>query len=185
MNKILYYTGKVVDGRKNASSLIKDNYVHLTSTLGFWHFPWTLNIVFNTPVLFNQKQAIYFDEGKKLFWNASYLDKNIPIYIYRWRGAPLHVLEFISSVKLRKYFNLNNKSQFTISINRSMVLPIGWINKFIWYVIWKNRPSWYYRNEFYKKFVYASKINYFASQYETIAIHDWLYKKLFRKPYGR
>ena len=39
MNKILYYTGKVVDGRKNASSLIKDNYVHLTSTLGFWHFP--------------------------------------------------------------------------------------------------------------------------------------------------
>jgi len=156
-NKII--TGKIIKGRNRSQEDLFNPESNIKKMLGLDIYPGTLNLIINEPLLLNTKYGIPIDIQKKRYvWrldNPRYAPK---IFLYRWIGCPMHVVEIISTHHIKKFHNLKNGNNFNINLNSKYIFPINKYKYIVWFLLWKGRVDWYYNNENYKNFVYKNKI---------------------------
>lgn len=127
-------------------------------------FPGSLNIVLDFPLRLQLSLGRQFSTSPRFLWQARLKGSDIPIYVYRWKGCPLHVLELVSPIQLRKALGLLDGSVVELELIPETIGKVGWISHCCWMFLWKGRASWYYTHERYKRAVYALRLNLFASQ---------------------
>jgi len=165
MRKNIKLSGKVVSGRSRSSEDISQSEERINKIIGAKLYLGTLNLVLEKPIMLTVSQGHSFDDKRRYLWRVSGPDQSLPLYIYRWIGCPLHIVELISTVKLRTVHELNEGSTFQIGIDPDYVLPVS-IEKYLaWFFLWKGRTSWYYKKETYKEKVYrCNRLRRLASQ---------------------
>ena len=157
--------GYVISGRGQAASLVTRNSNLLFSMLGKELFPGSLNVVLNEPVIFRIREGNVFDSGRRYIWQARIEGVQDPVYVYRWHGCPLHILEVMSICKLRTELNLRDFDEIKIILDEEVVInSVSTLRKSFWAIFWRYREHWYYSNEIYKRMVYRIKLRIFCSQ---------------------
>jgi len=135
--------GKIVSGRGRSQYDLNDLKFKLDDNL----YPGSLNLVLNEPVILNGKNAaVVFDDGKRFLWEIKVDNIDSKVYAYRWKGTPLHIIELVSSKKLR-----NKNDILIIEIDNKLIRNTPLITKISWYIIWWRRQNWYYTNNIYKE----------------------------------
>jgi len=157
--------GCVNSGRGLAKAIIENSYSEIEDLTSEKMYPGSLNIVLNRPISFKSSQGHRFDNGRKCLWRAFIADVKIPVYVYRWKGCPLHIIELISTEKLRERFKLVNGSKLCIDIDDAMVARLPFYRHFIWMILWRYRETYYYNNNKYKDMIYRLFIRSVASQH--------------------
>lgn len=158
-------SGKIISGRSRAPEDIMPFENEINNVLGGTVYPGTLNLVLNTPILLNLDAGYSFNNGKRYLWKVTGSSSTPPIYICRWLGCPMHVIELISTVKIRDIYNLQDGENFSLDIDNSIVKAIPIHRKIAWYALWKYRSAWYYQKNSYKLKVYKfNRIRKLASQ---------------------
>lgn len=140
--------GQVVGGRGNASNLIQDNISEITDFLETPPFRGSLNVLLQTPVLFNVDSATRFDSRRRRLWCAR-LD-GYPVAIYRWRGCRAHVVEIISPTHLRTVVGYRDGDPCSLEVPVSILEPLSRRQSFVWGLIWLGRRHWCYTKERYQ-----------------------------------
>jgi len=110
-------------------------------------FPGSLNVALKRPLRMNEVVARRFKGRHGLIWPASL--NGMPVWVYRWQYAPLHVLEVLSTAHLRDSLSLADGDPVTIRINREQVDTVGWLGAWTWLLVWFGRPGWYYAHDRY------------------------------------
>jgi hypothetical protein len=127
-------------------------------------FPGSLNLLLNFPLRLHLSLGKPFSTSPRFLWHARLKGSDIPVYVYRWKGCPLHVLELVSPIQLRTALGLHDGSVVELELLPEMISNVGWISHCWWTFLWKGRGSWYYTHERYKRTVYASRLHLFAAQ---------------------
>lgn len=148
MAKTIVIYGSVASGRGIAASHIKSNIDELQIVTGDTIFEGSLNILLRRPLLLSDANAATFDKNTRLLWRASV--NGMPAWIYRWRHAPLHVIEILSTTHLRSTLNLKDGARVVIDIRKQDVLDVPTVGKLVWALVWLGRQHWSYtRDEYY------------------------------------
>jgi CTP-dependent riboflavin kinase len=155
--------GRIISGRGQAQRVVEQHYTDIIKVTKKCLFPGSLNVFLTYPVLLDTSHAQRFDNNRYI-WLARIEGLDAPIYVYRWRGCPLHIVELFSTVKLRDVLGIIDFSEINISISTSMLGEIKPINYAVWYMLWRFREPYYYSCETYKKFIYFLRIRFLASQ---------------------
>lgn len=112
--------------------------------------PGTLNITMNYPLILLSSETM---DAKGKQYAISGTINGIPCLVYRWRNAPLHVIEIISAEKLREALSLKDGQSVNVTIpKRKAKSPNNFRTK-IWNLFYKNRPQSYYDDSIYPLFV--------------------------------
>ena len=155
---LLKIKGKIITGRGKATS----DLIGLDSILDIKLEKGSLNLVLSEPLLLNKDFIdIYFDNDKRFLWSITIDGSNIPIYLYRWDGTPLHIVELVSTVNIRNNFDLKDNNQLEILIKKRHIKRVGLLARLSWVILWWKREDWYYTKNTYKKFIQ----NYFKIIY--------------------
>jgi Methyltransferase domain len=109
--------------------------------------PGSLNIVLNQPVRLLDTAGFAFDRGYRTLWPASL--GGIPVWVYRWRESPLHVVEILSPVYLRGRLNLKNGDAVTLRLSAAQIGELHFFERFIWALLWTGRRRWFYSSNLY------------------------------------
>jgi len=141
------YSGRVLSGRGLARGQLAAFAKDIVRLTGSELYPGTLNVVLDWPLLLNDKNAIEFDKGRRLMWPATI--NGIQSWIYRWRHAPLHVVEMLSAHSLRSALGIEDRNKVSISVATSDVLSISPIAFAAWSAVWIGRRAWCYTNDDY------------------------------------
>lgn len=72
-----------------------------------------------------------------------------PILIYRWRNAPLHVVEILSSKHIKSAFGIRDGDKIEFEVDASVIGDVAFLEKVFWTVIWGGRKTWFYSNDLY------------------------------------
>lgn len=139
--------GYVVPGRGVMGPFVDANGSMLERLLGERLYPGSLNLILKNPIRLTNNGATRTVDGKRLFWRATLND--LPVWIYRWPGAPLHVIEVVSATHLRTAFTLTNGSPVTIQIQKRDVDRLPRFDHLTWKALWSGRQSLYHRNRPY------------------------------------
>lgn len=143
--------GMVVKGRGQASSQLTASAAELKAITNEVLYPGSLNVILHQPVRLAPDQAIVFGGGRWLLWRG-WLN-GIPIWLFRWSMAPLHVVEVLSSTHLRSALNLADGSRVRIELDADQLYPVSWGDKVAWRAIWSGRKTWSYTSDAYYYFV--------------------------------
>jgi len=143
----LSLTGTILSGRGSASSHISHSSIEIKQLTGETVFTGSLNVILNQPILLSDATSLKFDKNQRLLWPARLC--NIPVWIYRWQHAPLHVLEILSSINLRDRLSLRDGATVIIDIEETYTAPISLLGRVTWTCIWWGRPSWCYKRDRY------------------------------------
>lgn len=149
MSARLKLFGTVISGRGNAASLISVSSHELEAKLGENLVKGSLNIVLRRPIKLNPENAIVFGDGSRLLWPASIGD--CPVWVFRWRHSPLHILEVLSAVHLRTTLGLVDGDGVTVEVRRTDVALMSLESKLAWGLFWIGRQNWYYTGDKYKE----------------------------------
>lgn len=147
MSERFAFIGQVRSGRGIAASHIRENAKELKDTTGENFIEGSLNIILRRPLIFKNENAIKFDHEHRLLWPASL--NGTPAWIYRWKHAPLHIVELLSTVHLRKNLNLRDGDKVKIEMRKEDVEIIPNTGKLTWGLFWLGRRRWYYTNDSY------------------------------------
>lgn len=140
-------TGTVTSGRGRAAQHISNSFDELVSITGRHVFPGTLNVILDRKIRFSFQHAVAFDQGRRFVWSA--LIQDHPVWIYRWKGAPLHIVEVISECKLRDALGLKDKGKICIEIDSGIVDDLNVRDRLSSLVIWGlGRRRLYYNNRY-------------------------------------
>lgn len=165
MKRTYQLKGVVLSGRNKGKSDIGKNIDFIQKELECKIYPGTLNLVLDFPVELNTNSAFCFEQNNRMIWKLDYPDRNIKLFIYRWSGCPLHIIEIVSNRNLRNCFNLKDGDTLTLNISKSLINEIPLISSIIWGLLWRGRESWYYKFESYKNTIYKyPRIRQLASQ---------------------
>jgi hypothetical protein len=140
-------TGTVVMGRGNARKHLAQSRQELRELLGTELFPGSLNVILKRPLRLREAAALRFDSGMRLLWPATM--NGAPVWLYRWRWAPLHVVEVLSTVGLRQTFQLVDGSAVTLSISSERLGAVSLLSTLAWSAFWLGRRDWCYSNDRY------------------------------------
>lgn len=160
--KCIEIEGTVVSGRGEASRRLVDAAAELKSITNEALIPGSLNVVLGRPVWLAPDRAIAFAHGRWLLWRG-WLN-GLPVWLFRWSIAPLHIVEILSSFHLRSTFNLRDGHQVRIKLDIDQLRPVPWPAKFAWALIWAGRKTWCYSNDAYYDFVRAWGVQLGATQ---------------------
>lgn len=148
---IEYFTlsGRIISGRGIAASIVSDNSERIEPLLGATPYAGTLNIVMESP--FFIKKATQIDIKGKQFAILGHIGE-IPCLIYRWHNAPLHVIEVISSVRLRDVLDLKDGYIINIQVRADKIRPVNAWRLSLWRLFYQHRPRVYYNDDLHKFF---------------------------------
>jgi hypothetical protein len=147
------FSGEVVSGQgSTAAELLgfkKETRVIVKEPL----FPGSLNILLKSPVLFRRETGtlLFDDTQRRIFWPASL--NGADVWIYRWRDAPLHIVEIVCPFNLRQRFNLHNGDRVSLRVSEHHVQEINLSSKLAWAAIWLGRQHWMHAEADYLKFM--------------------------------
>ncbi len=142
-------TGSPVSGRGYGVDMVATHQEKITENLGVTPYPGTLNVVLDKPYLL--KNADQLDAKGKLFGVRGWIG-DVPCLLYRFNYTPMHVLEVIAPVHLRKTLDLIDGQQIKISVSEDNFLtPSIWRNRF-WELFYKDRLEAYYDDHMIKLF---------------------------------
>jgi hypothetical protein len=142
-------SGLAVSGRGIAAGMIDVNKEAIGRILGSEPYPGTMNVVVNAPFILRHAQTM--DAKGKMFGVRGIID-GTPCVVYRFHGAPLHVVEIISSVHLRTALGLKDGQTVRITIPKETVAqPAAWRLR-LWKQFYDARPVAYYDDGLHKKF---------------------------------
>lgn len=140
-------SAEVVAGRGKASTIIRDHSDAIRTVISGPPFPGSLNLILSKPLRFNRNNVHYFDSGKRLLVPGS-IDGR-PIWFYRWSSAPLHVVEVISTEKLRDVIGVRDGSCVSVALDDFYVEKIPVASKISWTLLWGGRRKWFYTRQRY------------------------------------
>lgn len=148
---------KVKSGRGKASSHVECMHGEIEEKLNFNPYPGTMNLVSSIPYLLNDSSSVKVASGERLFWPA--LINGFPVYVYRWKHAPLHVFEILSEVKIRDAISVEDEATVFLTIDETHIGKINFLPKVAWFVIWWKRCEWSYKkNSYYRLTMPFAKI---------------------------
>lgn len=146
----LILNGFVAPGRGIGADKVMTNQDVIGKILGATPYPGTLNVVLSDPLIL--KEAHQLDIKGKLFGIQGAIN-GMPCLVYRFHGAPLHVVEIVSSAHLRNSLGLKDGQAVEISLPRkNTAVPAPWRRR-LWELFYKGRPSAYYDDHLQKLFV--------------------------------
>lgn len=147
---ITQLTGLVMPGRGIATGVVRQLQRRIKEVLGADPFPGTLNIILDAPVLLKGGQVLD-DKGKRIAIVAQI--KDIPCLVYRWSGAPLHVVEVIAPVGLRHALSLRDGEKISIDVTPGHVKVPEKLNQKFWRLFYEGREKCYYDDVMHRLFV--------------------------------
>jgi hypothetical protein len=127
-------SGTVCSGRGRAYHDISASMQELGSLTGLALFPGSLNVVLNTEVNFKACHARSFDNGRRYLWEAS-VGKH-KVWLYRWRGAPFHIVEILSDNKLRDTLGLVDGDKIIINVWKGSIDKIPMNRRVVSFLLW-------------------------------------------------
>lgn len=139
--------GTVAPGRGVATRRVTEFAGELCEIVGRELYPGSLNVVLNAPLRLDEAAGSRFDGGRRLLWPAM-LD-GVEVWLYRYRRAPLHVFEVVSTVRLRDALSLVDGQTVTIKIRDEGIGEISFFDKLVWSAFWLGRRKWYYSHDGY------------------------------------
>ncbi|WP_416137936.1 hypothetical protein ACM26W_15835 [Halomonas sp. HK25] len=127
-------SGTVCSGRGRACDDISASMQELGSLTGLALFPGSLNVLLNREVSFNACHARSFDNGKRYLWEAAVgMHK---VWLYRWIGAPFHIVEILSENKLRDALGLVDGDKIIISVWKGSMEKIPMNRRLVSFLLW-------------------------------------------------
>jgi SAM-dependent methyltransferase len=141
------FVGEVWFGRGRAASHIRENSAELLDKTKEQFVEGSLNLILNQPLRFAIENALEFDDGKRLLWPASL--NGLPVWVYRWQHAPLHVVELLSKLHLRTELGLSDGDLVKVSTKRTNVGNVSPVGRLVWNLCWVGRRKWCYTNDRY------------------------------------
>ena len=148
-NNISLFTGSIIDGRGRATGDLKN----LDDIVQKKLEPGSLNLVLSEPILLSNHYIDFiFDKENRFLWSIVIDGYTIPVYIYRWNGTPMHIVELVSTENLRRYCNLED-NKLTIMIDNIKIKRVPFFSRLCWYLLWWRRENWYYSKDAYKIFI--------------------------------
>lgn len=151
MSERFMFIGQVRPGRGIAASQVRENAKELASVTGENLIEGSLNIILKRPLMFINKNSIKFNHGQSLLWPASL--NGIRVWLYRWSVAPPHVVELLSTVRLREALALNDDDKVIIEMQMADVGSISRAGKLVWNLCWLGRQNWYYTSDSYYSYI--------------------------------
>jgi len=143
--RLIHAEGKVVRGRGKGAERIAALDRCLRPILGASPVPGTVNIVLLRPIEFDPAAAVLTIDGKRMFWPIRL--GNLPCLAYRWRGCPLHIVEVVSTMRLRDELGLADGSMVRLEVADPWPLRTG--SLLAWLALWAFRKERYYGSESY------------------------------------
>ena len=141
------FTGHVVSGRGLAAkhlSILADDIARI---VGGPPCPGSLNVILDRPLRLEASEARAVEGGARLFWPATL--NGLPVWLYRWKHAPLHVVEIVSPQYIRGTLGLSDNDRVAIVIGREQVAKIKPFSGAVWAFVWLGRRDWAYKNNQY------------------------------------
>lgn len=127
-------SGTVCSGRGKAYHDISASMQELGSLTGLALFPGSLNVVLNREVNFKAWHARNFDNGSRYLWEASVGGHKV--WLYRWRGAPFHIVEILSEKKLKDALGLVDGDKIIIKIWKESIDKIPMKRRLVSFLLW-------------------------------------------------
>jgi hypothetical protein len=141
------FTGHVISGRGLATKHLSIFAEDIARIVGGSPFPGSLNVILDRPLRLEASEARSLDDGNRLFWSATL--NGLPVWLYRWNRAPLHVVEFVSQQYLRDALRLSDRDRVSIVIGSEQVDRITPFSRAVWALVWLGRRDWAYTNDRY------------------------------------
>ena len=151
------YVGFLVSGRGKAASQLAHHNKKLERYFLCRPHPGSLNLVLKESLSFCPKSAAFFGSDSEGFWQVSIA--GLDCLVRRWKGCPLHILEIVSPINMRGYFDIDNGQAVEVEIESSHIANHGWISWLVWALIWKFREDWYYSSDRYRDFPKKTRIS--------------------------
>lgn len=149
-NTTLVLKGEIISGRgigkkrmESISEFFNEN--HLTI------YPGTLNVIFSEPIKFKKKKAKLNYNNSFYFWKIKI--NGIKCFAYRWSQCPHHIIEIVSTSRLRDRINLDENPNVTIEIKDTILKKLNFLDLFFWNLVWKGRRDKFYTSDLYPKFI--------------------------------
>jgi hypothetical protein len=140
-------TGCVCSGRRMAADHLDVLRPQLDRYLGSPHMPGTLNVVLHSPVNLDLEHAAIV-VAKRAFWPIRF--NSVDVLAYRWQRCPLHVVEIVSHLPLRKHFGLQDRAQVTLDMS-GVVTATPLSSKLCWWLVWRGRERLFYASDNYQR----------------------------------
>jgi hypothetical protein len=138
-------SGRVARGRGGGTFVVRRNAGKIRDALGASVIEGTLNIILKRPAMFRDDTAvqIHFDRGTlRLAWPGRL--NGTDVWFHRWQGAPVHIVEVLATVHLRKHLHLSDGDDVQIDVRKcdmGRISNVGWMT---WILFWLGRKKWTY-----------------------------------------
>ena len=156
-------SGKAVSGRRNATSQLDWSDPRFQGILGAPPIPGTFNILLEEPLLLVEDDMEDFRALHRIFLRGR-LEGVGEVLIYRWRGAPLHVLEIVSSRRIRELLGIEDYGVVSVVIAKKRLATIPIMRRLAHAFVWKWREEWYYKYDWYSDNCLVRYIRHHLSQ---------------------
>ncbi len=158
--------GQVASGRGNAGPELHALRREVEAIVGEPIFPGSINLILNAPLRLRAGAARTFDDGKRMLWPATF--NGIDVWVYRWRSCPLHIVEVVSAIHVRSYFQLADGDRVTLGLDAALIEGLRAVDRVIWAMLWLGRERWAYSAEPYFRRVENWGMNLGAAQQRPI-----------------
>jgi hypothetical protein len=149
-SKTLTLPGLIVSGRGVGAGMVEANQDVICDILGATPYPGTLNVVLDAPLLL--KKAHQLDAKGKLFGVQGFIN-GVSCLMYRFHGAPLHVVEVISSVHLRNTLELKDDQAIEVVLPQENTATPSPQRRRLWELFYGRRLQAYYDDHMHKVFM--------------------------------
>ena len=139
--------GQVSGGRGKATERLAALAEPLERYFGCPHFPGSLNLILDRPIVLCPRRAVITGPGNRRFWPVSLY--GVDILCYRYKGCPLHILEMVSSRNLRDAFSLRDGSSIEFHLPDSFIRKDA-LRLFFWRRVWGGHEIDYFSDAGYK-----------------------------------
>jgi hypothetical protein len=139
------FTGTVCSGRGLAKDQLAPLHEQLGQYLGAPPMPGSLNVLLRQPVSLHDGRPVIATSGRA-FWPVSF--NGIDALVHRWRYCPLHVVEIVSHIALRRHFGLQDGASVRIDLTGA-IAPTPLSSTLSWWLAWRGREALFYSNDAY------------------------------------
>jgi hypothetical protein len=149
-SETLKLSGQATTGRGKETSILPRNAGNIRDALGIDVVEGPLNILLKRPLMLADKTAIYMSLDTGLlcsYWPGRL--NGTDVWVQRSPTAPLHVVELLSTVPLRKQLHLSDGDNVELEVRTCDVEPISNANRLAWTVFWLGRKNWIYTRNSY------------------------------------
>jgi len=148
--EVVVIAGQVTAGRGKASGDLERFRPELVDLMGGPLYPGSLNLVLHQPIELQNAFAFAFGEGTRLMWPARV--NELPVWLYRWRGAPFHIVEVCAQFGLRHELDVTDGDEVRVTIAANFVRSLRFLPRIRWSLFWMGRKRLYYTSDSYVTF---------------------------------